>query len=155
MNKHRACLPTAPLTPLSQRATMLLPIFTLNLNQRVLPGRVTLGEFDGRHPCLAAATTAEKVCLVLLWCDHSDYQVLVHNPHQRMGHMSGRMVASSSSQELSMLNINQRILSLAAGKLDERVERDVLAIGTPTTLLAYDVENNSDLFFKEVIGLGV
>ena len=47
---------------------MLLPIFTLNLNQRLLPGRVTLGEFDGRHPCLAAATTAEKVCLPLVWC---------------------------------------------------------------------------------------
>ena len=49
-----------------------------------------------------------------------------------------------------MLNINQRILSLASGKLDESVERDILAIGTPTTLLAYDVENNSDLFYKEV-----
>ena len=24
-------------------------------------GRVTLGEFDGKHPCIAAATTAEKV----------------------------------------------------------------------------------------------
>ena len=32
-----------------------------------------------------------------------------------------------------------------------KVERDILAIGTPTTLLAYDVENNSDLFYKEVI----
>ena len=31
-----------------------------------------------------------------------------------------------------------------------KVERDILAIGTPTTLLAYDVENNSDLFYKEV-----
>ena len=30
------------------------------------------------------------------------------------------------------------------------MERDILAIGTPTTLLAYDVENNSDLFYKEV-----
>ena len=49
-----------------------------------------------------------------------------------------------------MLNINQRILSLASGKLDESVERDILAIGTPTTLLAYDVENNRDLFYKEV-----
>ena len=33
----------------------------------------------------------------------------------------------------------------------KKVERDILAIGTPTTLLAYDVENNSDLFYKEVI----
>ena len=35
--------------------------------------------------------------------------------------------------------------------LSKKVERDILAIGTPTTLLAYDVENNSDLFYKEVI----
>ena len=35
--------------------------------------------------------------------------------------------------------------------LIKKVERDILAIGTPTTLLAYDVENNSDLFYKEVM----
>ena len=41
-------------------------------------------------------------------------QVFVHNPHQRMGHMSGRMVASQGNHEISMLNINQRILRWAA-----------------------------------------
>ena len=40
---------------------MLLPIFTLNLGQKMLPGRVTIGEYDGKHPCLTAATGAEKV----------------------------------------------------------------------------------------------
>ena len=40
---------------------MLLPIFTLNLGQKILPGRVTIGEYDGKHPCLTAATGAEKV----------------------------------------------------------------------------------------------
>ena len=40
---------------------MLLPIFTLNLGQKILPGRVALGEYDGKHPCLTAATGAEKV----------------------------------------------------------------------------------------------
>ena len=45
------------------RATnkMFVPIFTLNLNQKVLPGRVTVGEYDGKQACLTAATTAEKV----------------------------------------------------------------------------------------------
>ena len=42
---------------------MLLPIFTLNLGQKILPGRVALGEYDGKHPCLTAATGAEKVML--------------------------------------------------------------------------------------------
>ena len=44
-----------------QRRTMLLPIFTLNLGQKMLAGRVTIGEYDGKHPCLTAATQAEKV----------------------------------------------------------------------------------------------
>ena len=29
---------------------------------------------------------------------------------------------------------------------------DTLLIGTPTNFLAYDVENNSDLFYKDVSG---
>ena len=52
---------------------MFVPIFTLNLNQRILPGRVTIGEYDGQHPCLTAATIGEKV--------------FIHNPHQRIGGM--------------------------------------------------------------------
>ena len=44
-----------------QTNKMLLPIFTLNLGQKMLPGRVTIGEYDGKHPCLTAATGAEKV----------------------------------------------------------------------------------------------
>ena len=40
---------------------MLMPVFTLNFSQKILPGRVTIGEYDGQHPCLTAATTAEKV----------------------------------------------------------------------------------------------
>ncbi len=79
--------------------TMFKPVFTLNLQQKVLPGRVAVGEFDGSRPCLAAATTAEKV--------------FIHNP--RLGSSSsssastGRMVASAASQELVHLNISQVI----------------------------------------------
>ena len=80
-------------------------------------------------------------------------QVFIHNPHQRMGYMSGRMVANQSNHDLNMLNINQKILSLAAGRLNDAINRDSLVIGTPTNLLAYDVENNSDLFYKEVARL--
>ena len=50
---------------------MFVPLFTLNLNQKILPGRVTIGEYDGKHPCLTAATIGEKV--------------FIHNPHQRIG----------------------------------------------------------------------
>lgn len=32
----------------------------------------------------------------------------------------------------------------------EKHKRDVLLVGTPTNVLAYDVNDNADLFYKEV-----
>jgi hypothetical protein len=48
---------------------MAVPIFTFSLNHKLLPGRVTIGKYDGTHSCFTAATAADKVrlCLVLLW----------------------------------------------------------------------------------------
>ena len=40
---------------------MLVPIFTLKLNQKIIPRLVTVGQYDGRHPCLTAATSGGKV----------------------------------------------------------------------------------------------
>ena len=40
---------------------MLVPIFTLKLNQKIFPRLVTIGKYDGRHPCLTAATNGGKV----------------------------------------------------------------------------------------------
>ena len=53
--------------------------------------------------------------------------------------------------DVSLLNINQQITAVCAGPLNpSRPDRDVLVVGTPTNVLAYDVEDNSDLFYKEV-----
>lgn len=51
---------------------MLAPVFTLNLSQKILPHRVTIGKYDGEHPCITAATASDKV----LYCIVS-YKVLV------------------------------------------------------------------------------
>lgn len=48
------------------------------------------------------------------------------------------------------LNINKKITSIAAGMLNPSLERDVVMIGTQTALQAYDVEENADMFYKEV-----
>ena len=40
---------------------MLVPIFTLKLNQKIFPRLVTIGKYDGKHPCLTAATNGSKV----------------------------------------------------------------------------------------------
>ena len=52
--------------------------------------------------------------------------------------------------DLSLLNINQAVSCITAGQLNVNSQNDVLVVGTQTNLLAYDVENNSDLFYKDV-----
>jgi len=82
-------------------------------------------------------------------------QVFIHSPQGRsLGSSqaaSGRAVASKGHQELIHLNIGQRVTALNAGRLDPAPGgRDCLLVGTPTNLLAYDVEENADLFHKDV-----
>ena len=57
---------------------MLVPIFTLKLNQKIFPRLVTVGKYDGQHPCLTAATNGGKVCLhlQLMLTTHSDLHIV-------------------------------------------------------------------------------
>lgn len=41
------------------------PVFTLELNYKIIPSLITIGKYDGTHPCLTAATFADKVCIRL------------------------------------------------------------------------------------------
>lgn len=45
---------------------MLVPIFSLNLKQKINLKQVCAGRFDGRYNCLAGATSSGKVTL-LIW----------------------------------------------------------------------------------------
>ena len=135
---------------------MLRTIFTFNLREKILEGRVAIGTFDGTNPCLVAATNGDKV--------------LIHNPHETSSFppSSGSQSAFQSNLTVSnsnktFLNINQTIKSLAVGCLNPRpsedgdgerisgrgvkrgVLKDILFIGTPTSILAYDVLNNSGI----------
>lgn len=109
---------------------MLVPIFTLNLKHKVNPHMVTIGKYDGIHSSLTCATSAGKV--------------LVHSPHNR--NQPGR----SSEGDIALLNINQQVSAVCAGKLNPSSPNDVLAVGTQTNLMVYDIEKNADLFYKEI-----
>ncbi|KAM9607566.1 BBSome complex member BBS2 isoform 1-T1 [Trichechus inunguis] len=115
---------------------MLLPVFTLKLRHKIIPRMVAIGRYDGTHPCLAAATQADKV--------------FIHNPHTRSQHFSAsRVMQSPLESDVSLLNINQAVSCLTAGVLNPQLGYDALLVGTQTNLLAYDVYNNSDLFYRE------
>ena len=49
-----------------------------------------------------------------------------------------------------MLNINAVVTSLSTGCLDSSSRCDTLLVGTKTNVLAYDVNNNVDLFHREM-----
>ncbi|XP_037864395.2 BBSome complex member BBS2 isoform X3 [Chlorocebus sabaeus] len=116
---------------------MLLPVFTLKLRHKISPRMVAIGRYDGTHPCLAAATQAGKV--------------FIHNPHTWNQHVSAsRVFQSPLESDVSLLNINQAVSCLTAGVLNPELGYDALLVGTQTNLLAYDVYNNSDLFYREV-----
>lgn len=107
----------------------ILPSFRIQLGNTVLPKLVTVGKFDGIHPSIACATSADNL--------------LIHSPHTRGAH---------SEHETRTINLNRTISALAAGDLEGKPDkkRDLLLIGSSTSLQGYDVENNSDIFFKEV-----
>ncbi|XP_041460099.1 Bardet-Biedl syndrome 2 protein homolog [Lytechinus variegatus] len=114
---------------------MLVPIFTLKLNHKINPRMVTIGKYDGKHPNLTAATTAGKV--------------FVHNPHTRGARGGGRASEIAVDSDISLLSINQKVSAVCAGSLDSMGVNDILMVGTQTNLLAYDVQNNTDIFYKD------
>ncbi|XP_025068476.1 Bardet-Biedl syndrome 2 protein isoform X2 [Alligator sinensis] len=57
---------------------------------------------------------------------------------------------SNQDSDISLLNINQGVSCLTSGVLNPQLGYDCLLVGTQTNLLAYDVYNNSDLFYREI-----
>ncbi|CAF0727330.1 unnamed protein product [Brachionus calyciflorus] len=117
---------------------MVVPIFSLKLNNKICSRTVSIGKYDGVHPCLTAATLAGKV--------------FIHNPHQKytfsgVGRTDSEPLIDSS---LSLLNVNSQVTSIATGSLDASNPNEYLFIGTKTHILAYDVNNNTDVFYKEL-----
>ncbi len=54
------------------------------------------------------------------------------------------------SSEFKFLNTNKEIVALEAGQIDPDQAEEILFIGSRTNLLAYDVNNNADVFDYEI-----
>ena len=48
------------------------------------------------------------------------------------------------------MNINRSVSSLTSGRLNEQDKNESLVMGLHTDILAYDVEKNREIFFKDV-----
>ena len=104
----------------------LVPSFQLRLKDQIYEGLSTVGRYDGKRPTLTAATAGGRV--------------LMYDPY----------APEENGESVRYLNINKKITAVSSGALDPTVDRDVLLVGTATDLLAYDVDENKDLFHKDV-----
>ena len=104
---------------------MAVPAFQLHLADQILKDKATVARYDGKNPSLSCATVGSKV--------------LVHSPH----------ASGDQGDSLFYLNINREITAVRSGRIVPGSQRDVLFVGTPTNLQAFDVEQNRDLFFKD------
>ncbi|KAF1332192.1 Bardet-biedl syndrome 2 protein, partial [Globisporangium splendens] len=108
-------------------ASSILAAFKHPVLERV----AQVGKFDGKHPSLACSTTAGKVFL--------------HSPSEKH---DGNL--EDSEQNVRFLKINRKISALCTGKFLESDSGDTLVVGTQASLLAYNVEKNSDIFYKDI-----
>jgi Bardet-Biedl syndrome 2 protein len=112
---------------------MLVTAYNFTLNHSLPQNLVTINKFDGKTPSLACSTTGGKV--------------LVHTPHSKD---NADPILGMKGKDVQYLNVNKDIVCLTGGRLDNNVDRDMLMIGSKTNLLVYDINENSDVFDKEV-----
>ena len=125
--------------------------YKVRLEKQLEAGLCAVGRFDGNHPAVACAAGA---------CG----QVLLYDPHDEL-----QVTTTSGAPPLRTLNFNKTITALDAGPLDPartraqakttrgvtpdendaKVVRDVLLVGLGSALMVYDVDLNSDTFYRE------
>jgi Bardet-Biedl syndrome 2 protein len=126
---------------------MLVPAFQLHLNTPILEGLVTVGKCtdvckllpvraNGFHP-----KSVDDGKNASLTCGTAAGKVFVHCPHDR---------SLDSLNNLRFLNINRRLTAITAGELDPARKRDILVVGSQTNVFAYDVDANTDMFYRDV-----
>ncbi|GAB0088836.1 Bardet-Biedl syndrome 2 protein homolog [Sergentomyia squamirostris] len=112
------------------------PVFSFNLSHKTVEKKVCIGKYDGTHSCLTAVTNSDKV--------------VIHSPHRRSGIANSRVSWSNVHHDIASLTLSQQITAIECGKLNPSDEKEVLIIGSPTHILAYNIEENMDLFYKEI-----
>jgi len=101
--------------------------FKIELGMPVLPGMVAMGKFDGKNPSLACGTSGNRV--------------FVWSPHKQ---------GANNRVEVQYLNINRELKALHAARLDSTKPDDALLVGSPSHVLAFNVEENKDMYLNEV-----
>lgn len=111
----------------------LTAAFSFRLKDQILENTACVGLYDGERPTLTAATTGGKI--------------FMFDPYARADEHGAD---AGGASRVRYLNINKKITAVAAGALGAAHDgRDILFVGTGTDVLAYDVDTNTDVFFRD------
>lgn len=114
-------------------AMPLTAAFSFRLKDQILENTACVGLYDGERPTLTAATTGGKI--------------FMFDPYARADEHGAD---AGGASRVRYLNINKKITAVAAGALGAAHDgRDILFVGTGTDVLAYDVDTNTDVFFRD------
>lgn len=77
--------------------------------------------------------------------------MILHNPYKKLNSTNNRLSWTEANSDIATLNFNQEIRAIETGCLSKDDNKEILVIGSPTQLLAYHVDNNHDIFYKEIM----
>jgi len=146
----------------------MIPTFQISLDSPIMHGLVTIGKFDGKHPSLACATGAANILIHSPHLRHSDenQEVRQLDVNRRISALTSgewplptiTFDSEASSEKMKSLSVDaieqmqsksDEPLRRTGRQVKEKTRRHALLVGTQANLLCYDVEENSDLFYKD------
>lgn len=127
----------------------LIPAFRADFGSTVQQGQACAGYFDGNNPGMAAGAPGGKVVL------HLPFESDADGGAAMLGG-AGAGLDRGRARHTRQLNVNRKVTAVAAGHLRgdasaaDTGPRDLLLVGSGSSLLAYDPHRNADAFSKEV-----
>lgn len=106
--------------------------FQISFASPILDRLAVVGKYDGRHPALTCATAGGRV--------------MVHTAPTGQEQRD----RETSAGDIRSLNIQRTPTALATGQINPKKAGDALMIGSQTAIVAYNVETNSDVFYKDI-----
>ncbi|KAK3101351.1 hypothetical protein FSP39_002925 [Pinctada imbricata] len=140
-----------PDTGVSSKAMSIMNSFVNDIFERIAAEASRLAHYNKRSTITSREIqTAVRLLLPGELAKHavSEGTKAVTKYTSSKGQRGGR-VELSGDTDINLLSINQQVSALTAGKLDSASQNDILAVGTQTNLLVYDIDNNKDLFYKD------
>ncbi|KAG5674649.1 hypothetical protein PVAND_004603 [Polypedilum vanderplanki] len=112
------------------------PTFSFSIDMKLSDKGVVVGKYDAVNSSLTAITQSNKI--------------IIHSPYTRYNMFNSQKAWSEIKKDIGMLSVNYTITAIATGKLSSESDKEYLAIGTENNILIYQVDDNLEVFFKDV-----